>query len=113
MIDQLDAFSAHCDYYSEKLKLLNTVYEGINCENCALLEHWDLYAKNVDEACNFLDQLAWDTYEFQTSCFNSYIPPLCIPNYTPCICKIYHYSAHDGNSYPYYISTDDCVELTT
>ena len=36
---------------------LNTVYEGVNCETRALLEHWDFCARDVNEACDFLDWL--------------------------------------------------------
>jgi len=40
------------------------VYLGVNCETRALLEQWNFCAKTVDKACDFLDWLAWDTYEF-------------------------------------------------
>ena len=32
------------------------------------------FARNVDETYDFLDWLAWDSYEFETSYSNSYIP---------------------------------------
>ena len=75
--DRLHAFLAHCDFYLEKCKVLNTVYEGVNCETRTLLEYWDFCAKDVNEACDFLDWLAWDTYEFETSCSDfCTLPPL-------------------------------------
>jgi len=69
--DRLHIFLAHYDYCSEKWKIPIIVYEGVNCETHALLEHWDFYTKNVDETCNFLDWLAWDTYKFETNYSNS------------------------------------------
>lgn len=48
--DRLHAFLTHDDFYLEKWKILNTVYEGVNCETRTLLEYWDFCAKNVDEA---------------------------------------------------------------
>jgi len=36
--DRLYIFLAHCDYCLKKWKLLDTVYEGVNCETLALLE---------------------------------------------------------------------------
>ena len=72
--DRLHVFLAYCNYCLEKWELLDTVHEGVSSEAHALLEHCDFYVKNVDEACDFLDWLAWDTYEFETSCPNSYIP---------------------------------------
>jgi len=73
--DRLHDFLAHCDFYLEKWKILNTVYEGVNCETCNLLEYWDFFAKNIDEAWNFLDWLARDTNEYEISYTNSYITP--------------------------------------
>ena len=73
--DRLHAFLAHCDFYLEKWKILNTVYKGVNCEARTLLEYWDFCAKNVDEAWDFLDWLARDTHEYEISCTNSCIPP--------------------------------------
>ena len=73
---RLHAFLARCGYYLEKWELLNTVYMGVNHETRTVLEKWEFCAKTVDEACALLDWLAWDTYEFETSCSNSYIPPL-------------------------------------
>ena len=49
---------------------------SVNCETCALLQHWDFYAKKVDEACDLFDWLAWNTYEFETNCSYFYISPL-------------------------------------
>jgi len=65
---------------------LDIVYEGMNCEIRALLKHWDFYAKNIDEAWDLLTLLTQHTYEFETSCANSYIPSPCIPNYIPLVC---------------------------
>ena len=64
----------------------------MNCETRALLEYWDFCAKDVNEACDFLDWLACDTYEFETSCSNSCTPPSFIPNYAPHMCEICHFS---------------------
>ena len=110
--DRLHAFLAHCDYCLEKWELLDTVYEGLNYETRALLEQWDFCSKSVDEACDFLDWLAWDTYEFETSCSNFYIPPPCIPTHAPTLCEICHCSDHDNTSCPYYISNDGFARLS-
>ena len=64
---------------------MNTVYEGVNYETHALLEYWDFCAKDVNEACDFLDCLAWDTYEFETSCSDSCIPPRTSLIMPPCV----------------------------
>ena len=48
---------------------MNTVYKGVNCETRTFLEYWEFGAKDFNEVCDFLDWLAWDTYEFETSCF--------------------------------------------
>ena len=68
--DRLHAFLAHCACL-EKWELLDTVYREVNHETRAHLEQWDFCAKTVDEACDFLDWLAWDTHEFETGCSNS------------------------------------------
>ena len=78
----------------------------MNCETRALLEYWDFCAKNVDEACDFLNWFAWDTYELETSCSDSYISPPCIPTYALPVCEICHYSDHNSTSCPYYISDE-------
>jgi len=109
----LHAFVAHCDYCLDKYELLDTVYVGVKCETHALLEYWDFRAKNVDEACDFLDWLAWDTYEFETSHSNSYIPSPCIPTYAPPVCIICHCSYHDSPSCPYYISDKGFARLSS
>jgi len=83
----------------------------VNCETRALLEQWDFCAKSVDEACYFLDWLAWDTYEFETSCFDSYIPFPCILTCAPPMCTICHCSDHDSNFCPYYISNEGFARL--
>ena len=111
--DRLQAFLAHCDYYLKKWELLDTVYEGVNRENRAILEYWDFCVKNVDEACDFLDWLGWDTYEFETSHSDSYIPPPCIPTYAPPMCIICHCSDHDNTFCPYYISDDDFARISS
>jgi len=85
----------------------------VNCETRALLEQWDFFAKSVDEACDFLDWLAWDTYEFETSCFVSYMPPPCIPTHAPTLCNICHCSDYDSSSCPYCISDDGCARLSS
>ena len=51
----------------------------MNHETRVLLAQWDFCAKSVDEACDFLDWLAWGTYEFETGCSDAYIPSPCIP----------------------------------
>ena len=84
--DRLHAFLVHYDYCLKKWKLLDIVYMGVNHETRALLEQWDFCAKTVDEACALLDWLAWDTYAFETSCFDSYIPPLApLLMHLPCV----------------------------
>jgi len=96
----------------EKWELLYTVYEGVNYETRALLEYWDVCTKDVNEACDFLDWLAQDIYEFETSCSDSCTPPPCIPDYAPPVCKIYHCSNHASNSCPYYISNEGFAGLS-
>ena len=110
--DRLYAFLAHCDYCLEKWELLDTVYMGVSCETCALLEHWDFCAKTVDEACALLDWLAWDTREFETSCSGSYIPPPCTPAHAPPLCEICHCSDHDSSSCPYYIPSESFARIS-
>ena len=83
---------------------MHVVDEGVNCETRTLFEYWDFYAKNVDEAWNFLDWLAWNTYEFETSCFDSYIPPPCILDLAHSLCETCYCSNHDSTSCLYYIS---------
>jgi len=56
--------------------------------------------------------LAWDTYEFETSCSESYIPSPCIPAYAPSLCEICHCSDHDSSSCPYYISNEGLARLS-
>jgi len=85
----------------------------VNYEICALLEHWNFCAKNVDKPCDFLDWLAWDTYEFETSCSDFRIPCPCIINYVPPVHEICHCSNHDSISYPYYISDNGFVRLSS
>ena len=67
---------------------MSTIYEGVNCDTRILLEYGNFCAKNVDEGWNFLDWLAQDTYEYDISCTNSYIPPPCIPDYGRFMCEI-------------------------
>ena len=52
-----------------------------------LFEYWDFYARNVEEAWNFLNQLAQDTYVFEISCANSYNPLPCILDLAPPWCE--------------------------
>ena len=111
--DRLHAFLAHYGYCLEKWELLDTVFLGVNYETRALLEQWDFYAKTADEACDFLDWLAWDTHEFETSCFDSYTPPPCIPIHAPPVCNICNCSDHDNTSCPYYISDDSFAKLSS
>jgi len=90
---------------------LNTVYEGVNCETRALLEYWDFCAKDVNEPCDFLDWLAWDTYKFETSCSDSYVSPPSIPDYAPPMCENHHCSDHESNSCHCYISDEGFAKL--
>ena len=46
----LNAFLTQCGYCRGKWKILDIVDEGVNCETLILLEYWDFYPKNVDEA---------------------------------------------------------------
>jgi len=104
--DRLHAFLAHCDYCLQKLEFLDAVYKGANYEIHALLEQWHFCAKHINKACDFLHWLAWNTYEFYISCSDLYIPPPCIPNYAPPVCRIYQCPDHNKNSCCYYISND-------
>jgi len=59
--DRLHAYLAQCDscgYLCGKWKILHVVDKSVNCETHTLFEYWDFYAKNVDEAWDFLDWLA-------------------------------------------------------
>jgi len=76
----------------------------VSCETSALLEHSNFFAKNVDETCDFLDWLAWDSYGIETSCFDSYNPPPC---------DICHCHEYNSNSCPYHISADGFAGLTS
>jgi len=111
--DRLHAFLAHSSYFLGTWELLDTVYEGVNYETRAILEQWDSCAKSVDEACDFLDWLAWDTYEFETSCFKFYIPSPCIHTHAPTLCNICHFSDHDSCSCPYSISNEGFARLSS
>ena len=44
--------------------------------------------------------VAWDTYEFETSCSYSHILPPCISNYAPPIRYACYWSDHESTSYP-------------
>ena len=58
--DRLHAYLAQCASCGclyEKWEVLHVVDEGVNCETRALFEHWDFYARNVEEAWDFLDWL--------------------------------------------------------
>jgi len=85
----------------------------VNHETRALLEQWNFCAKSVDEACDFLDWLAWDMYEFETSCSDSYIPSPCIPTYAPPMCEICHCSDHGSTFCPYYISDEGFARFSS
>jgi len=61
----------------------------------------------------FLEWLVWDTYEFETSHYDSYILPPCILTYAPLMSTICHYSEHDSTFYPYYISDDSFARLSS
>ena len=111
--DILHAFLTHCDYHLEKWKLFDTVNEDVNRETHTLLDQWNFCAKSVDEACDFLDWLARDTHEFETSCFDSYIPSPCILTYTPPVCEICYCSDHDNTSCPYYVSNEGFARLSS
>ena len=113
--DRLHAYLAQCASCGclyEKWEILHVVDEGVNCETRALFEHWDFYARNVEEAWDFLDWLARDTYEFEASCSDSCTPPHCIPDYAPPVCEICHCSDHASNSCPYYISNESFARLS-
>jgi len=91
---------------------LDTIYEGVNRETCSF-KVVRFLCSTIDEACDLLDWLAWDTYEFETNCSESYIPPPCISNYTHPVCEICHCSYHDSTSYPYCISDDGFARLSS
>ena len=84
------------------MRNLNTFYEGANCETCAL-EHWDFCAKNVDNACDSLDWLAWDTYELRQV--------VLILTSHPLVCEFWHCSAYNRNFCPRYISANGFARL--
>jgi len=67
---------------------LHVVDEGVNCETRALFEHWNFYAQNVEEAWDFLNWLAQDTYEFEITCADSHNTLPYIPDFAPPLCEI-------------------------
>jgi len=114
--DRLHAYLAQCascGYSYGKWEILHVVDEGVNCETRTLFEYWDLYASNVDEAWDFLNWLAQDTYDFDISCANSYNPPPCILDLAPSWCETYHCSDHDSTSCSYYISDEGFNRLSS
>ena len=84
----------------------------MNHEIRALLEQCNFCAKSVDEACDFLDWLAWTSHEFEIICSDSYIPSPCISTYAPPMCEICHCSNHDSTFCPYYISDEGFARLS-
>jgi len=92
---------------------LHVVDEYVNCATRALFYHWDFYARNVEEAWDFFNWLAQDTYEFDISCANSYNPLPCIPDYAPSLCITCHCFDHDNTSCPYYISDEGFTQLSS
>jgi len=92
---------------------LNIVYEDVNCESNALLEHWNFCTKSIYAAWDFLDWCARDTYEFDISCANSCASPPCIPNYAPPVYEICHCFGRDNNSCPYYIYANDFARFAS
>ena len=104
--DGLHVYLAQCDscgYLYRKWDILHVVDEGVNCEIRALFKYWNFYARNIDEAWDFLNWLAQDTYEFDISCANSYNPLFCIPDLAPFWCETCYCFDHDSTSCPYYI----------
>ena len=57
--------------------------------------------------------MAQDTYEYEISYTNSYIPPPCIPDYAPPMCEVCHYFDYGSNSCPYYISDEGFARLSS
>jgi len=114
--DRLHAYLAQCascGYSYGKWEILHVVDEGVTCETRALFEYWDFYARTVDEAWDFLDWLAQDTYDFETSCVNSCNPLPCIPDLAPSFCETCHCSDHASTSCPYYISDEGFTRLSS
>ena len=58
------------------------------------------------------DWLAWYTREFETSCFDSYMPPPCVSAHAPTLSDICHFSNHDSSSCPYYIPNEGLARLS-
>jgi len=57
--------------------------------------------------------LACNTYEFETSYSDSYMPSPCIPIYAPPVCEICHYSDLNSTSCTYYISDEGFTRLSS
>ena len=114
--DRLHGYLAQCDscgYLYGTWEILHVVDEGVNYEIRVLFEYWDFYSRNIDEACDFLNWLAQDTYEFEISCANSNNPLPCIPDLAPSLCETCHCSDHDSTSCPYYISDEGFTRLSS
>ena len=73
---------------------MGVVDEGVNNETQILLRYRDFHRKNVDEAWNLLDWVAWDSFEFEkASCVcGCYFPDPCAfyarSYYAPLWCDI-------------------------
>ena len=77
---RLNAFLAKCGCCVGKWEILGIVDEGVNNEARILLQFWDFHKKNVNEAWNLLECVAWDSFEFdKASCVYGY------SFYDPCL----------------------------
>ena len=47
---RLNAFLVQCGYYVGEWKILGIIDEGVNNKTRIVLQYWDFYGKNVDEA---------------------------------------------------------------
>jgi len=84
------------------------VDEGVNGKTRTLLEYWDFYGKNVDDACYLLEWVAWDSFECEKAShvFGYSFPDPCAFYsrfyYAPFWCDLCNFSDHSTNSCPYY-----------
>jgi len=61
----LNVFLAQCGYCVGKWKILGIIDEGVNNQTRILLQYLDFHGKNVDEARNLFEWVAWDSFEFE------------------------------------------------
>ena len=114
----LNAFRAQCCYCMGKWEILGIIDEGVNNETRILLQYWDFHRKCVDKVWNFLEWVAWGSFEFEkASCvyrysFHGHCAFYAKSFYTSLWCDMCNSSAHNVSSCPYYclLYTSDAAD---